>query len=377
MKSALLLVTSLTALLLLPGCGEESPEVEAREETTIDTLTLTVTDTIGVLVGDSTQEFATLLKVRFDRQGNIFAMDGQKATLSVFSPECERLRTIGHLGSGPGEFQFPSGFAFLRQGGLVVSDYGGHALCFFDSSFEYDSCIAGFSPVAPVEPVTGPGGSFVAGCLDLRVTDEGYAGTSDLGRYTGEGMDPEYIYRSYPLIIEFTESNGEVRVNVQNVDCVWEADSAGSVFFAVRVDSTYCVELFEPDGSAGVVVEKDWERIAKTPEEMAEGSLNEGMSRTDDGTTSIRREVVEDVDPYHLAIGTLNVDSEGNVWVGQGYTSTPTFEVYDREGNLLRIVTIPDLKGVRGLRYCFMGGMLAYDYAPLDYPKIYLLEHAN
>ncbi len=27
-----------------------------------------------------------------------------------------------------------------------------------------------------------------------------------------------------------------------------------------------------------------------------------------------------------------------------------------------------------GLRFCFQGGYLAYDYAPLDYPKVYLLD---
>ncbi len=29
---------------------------------------------------------------------------------------------------------------------------------------------------------------------------------------------------------------------------------------------------------------------------------------------------------------------------------------------------------VRGLRFCFQGGFLAYDYARLDYPKVYLLD---
>ncbi len=107
---------------------------------------------------------------------------------------------------------------------------------------------------------------------------------------------------------------------------------------------------------------------------MAEGMLNEGLSRSDEGSTTVRREEIEDVDPFHLAIGTLSTDWNGNVWVGQGYTSIPTFEVYDEAGALLKVVTIPDLEGVRGLRFCFLNGMLAYDYAPIDYPKIYLLD---
>lgn len=340
----------------------------------IDTLALAVTDTIGVLFGDTTLEFASLNCVRFDEQGNIFALDGRKATLKVFSLEGELLKTIGRIGSGPGEFQYPTGFAFLRDGGLLVSDFGGSALVFFDSTYTFDYQIPGFFPVAPVEPVTGPGNTFIGGSLDLQQDENGYYGTSFLGRYSGECMDPELIYRSYPLIISFGIANGEESVNVENADCVWESGLNGTVYLAVRSDSTYCVERFDPDAAATVIVEREWERIPKSEEEMAEGILNEGLSRHDDGSTTVRREEVEDVDPNHLAIETLNTDQDGNVWVGQGYTSTPTFEVYDPEGSLLRVVTIPELDGVRGLRFCFMGEMLAYDYAPIDYPKIYILE---
>jgi hypothetical protein len=163
-------------------------------------------------------------------------------------------------------------------------------------------------------------------------------------------------------------------VNVNNADCVWDSDHDGVVVFAVRSDSTYCVEMFDIEGNTTVIVEKAWERIAKTEEELALGELNESMSRSDDGGTVVRREEAEDVAPYHIAISTLNFDTEGNIWVGQGYSSVPTFEVYDMEGNRLKIVKIPELEGVRGLRFCFQGGSLAYDYAPLDYPKVYLLD---
>ncbi|MBN1435344.1 hypothetical protein JW921_11325 [Candidatus Fermentibacterales bacterium] len=374
MRHALSPIGVAIGALLAAGCGEQPRAVAEVEGTTVDTLSLAVIDTIGVLTGDSTQEFGTVLKARFGPDGNICAVDGLKATLGVFSRDGELLRTIGGLGSGPGEFNFPSGFAFLRDGGMVVTDYGGHQLSFFDSSYAYEYRLEGFTPVAPVDPATGPGNTFVAGSLDLQVDEDGYYGTSDLGRYTGEGMEPEHVYRSYPLMIELRVVDGEQSVNVQNVDCVWDTDASGNVFFAVRSDSTCCVEVLGPDGTSSVIVEKEWERVAKTPEELAEGALNMGMSRSDDGTTTVRREEVEDVEPYHLAISTINADDAGNVWVGQGYTGVPAFEVYDASGTLLRVVTIPELEGVRELRFCFVGGMLAYDFAPVDYPKIYLLE---
>lgn len=378
MRHILILVSVLVFTWFLAGCGEQPiEEITSTDEITVDTIALVVTDTIGVFTGDSTREFGTLHRVRIDDQGNIFALDGMKARITIFSPGSEVIRTIGRSGSGPGEFQFPTGFAFLRNGGLVVNDFGGHTLSFFDESFTFDSCITGFYPIAPVELVTGPGNTFVGGNLDLQGGGEGYSGTSFLGRYTGDGMDPEFIYRSYPLVIEVRGEGEDMNVNVQNVDCVWESDAEGNIYFAVRSDSSYHVELFQPDGAVSTIVEKEWERITKTEEELAIGDINEGLSRTDEGATTVRREEIEEINPYHLAIGTLSVDDDGNVWVSQDYALTPTFEVYDNQGTLLRVVTIPDLEGVRGLRYCFTGGMLAYDYAPLDYPKIYMLEYRD
>jgi hypothetical protein len=187
-------------------------------------------------------------------------------------------------------------------------------------------------------------------------------------------MDPEYVYRSYPLTIEVRGEGEDANVNVRNVDCVWESDPEGNVYFAVRSDSTYHVERFGTDGSVATIVEKPWERIAKTEEELALGELNEGLSRSDEGETTVRRGEALDVHPYHMAIGSLSTDLDGNVWVSQDYAWVPTLEVYDSSGTLLKVVTIPGLEGVKGLRFCFSGGMLAYDYAPLDYPKIYLLS---
>jgi hypothetical protein len=319
-------------------------------------------------------EFGTLLKVRFDDQGNIFALDGLKGRISVFSGrDGGFLECIGRKGSGPGEYNYPSGFAFLGNGGMVISDFGAHLLTFLDSTYSYQYSITGFSPVVPVDPTAGPGDTFIGGCLSLSADEEGYSGTSFLGRFDGSGTEPEYIYRSYPLVIEYRYDEGEQTVNVTNADCVWDSYLDGVVALAVRSDSTYCVELFDTDGNSRIIAEREWTRIAKTEEELALGELNESMSRSDEGGTVVRREEAEEVHTFHMAISTLNFDSMGNIWVGQGYTSMPTFEVYDREGQLLRVVTIPELEGVRGLRFCFLGGSLAYDYAPLDYPKIYLL----
>ncbi len=79
----------------------------------------------------------------------------------------------------------------------------------------------------------------------------------------------------------------------------------------------------------------------------------------------------------HLAISGLFVDDRDNIWVAQGYTAVPTFEIYSPAGELEGYAVIPELEGVTQLRYCLKNGMLAFDYGPVDYPKIYVLEAAG
>lgn len=68
------------------------------------------------------------------------------------------------------------------------------------------------------------------------------------------------------------------------------------------------------------------------------------------------------------------MDCNGDIWVGQGYTSIPTFEVYSPDGELLYVAVIPEPDGAEGVEYCFRNGYLAYDRQPVDYPKVYMLE---
>lgn len=362
------------SLSVFLACGNQNADSapSAGPSSSQDTLYLSVTDTIGVLMGDSIREFGSLADVQFDGNGNILALDAIKGRITIFDSSLEFTRFVGRHGSGPGEFQYPNCFGQLTDGRLIVPDFSGSTATFFDSLYNYESQLAGFPLVPPMYPCPGPDGSYYAGCLSIDMEIEGDLPTGDsfLGLYTS-GKTPDTILVSFPLSITI-DNQGDV--NVDNVDVVWDSDSRGNLFWAVRDGESYSIQGLTPLGEVIFTVEKSWEPIEKTEEELQEEVFSEGLSRSDEGESTVRRDDITQTYPYHLAIAGLYVDGDDNLWVEQGYTDTPTFEIYSSRGEFLRTAVIPDLAGLNQLQYCVNGGMLAYDFGPTDYPKIYILS---
>lgn len=366
----------LTGMLLVFGCeNAEISSNEAGADGGSDFLTLSVSDTIGVLMGDSLREFGSLADVEFDSHGNILALDAMKGRISIFNSSLEFVEFIGRHGAGPGEFQYPNCFAQLTDGTIVVSDFSGATVTSFDVDNRFIDRLAGFALVPPMYPVAGPGGSYYAGNIAIDTSVEGDLPTGDsfLGLYRG-GIEPEIVLASYPLDIQIGDDGD---VNVDNVDVVWDSDSRGNLFYAVSDGVSYAVYGVTAQGEEILTIEKDWEPVAKTDEEFQEEFYTEGLSRSDEGESTVNRNERSDQYPYHIAIDGIYIDDEDLIWVEQGYTDVPTFEVYSTEGELQKVVTIPELAGVKQLVYCFQDGMLAFDFGPSDYPKIYLLESGS
>ena len=358
-------------LLALLACNDESTPQMTEGGETLDTLVLCVHDTIGVLVGDTLMEFGNITDVHFSGEGNIMLLDAMKSRISTFSAQGDCIETIGRNGSGPGEFQYPTSFTELSDGRLLVSDYSGGTVSFFDRNHEFCSIVNGFFPLPPLHPTPGIDGTYYARCLDYRQGEIGElpCGECFLGCFS-DSSEPDFILVSHPLIISITE---EGNARAQFPEMFWDSDNSGNIFCAACNDSTYAVIGMNSSGEEILHIEKNWERVEKTPEELEQSIYSEVLAKGYDGDATVHRNDSVDPHPYHNAINGLYVDEQNRIWVEQGYTAIPTFEVYSPEGGLEYFVTIPALEGVGQLRYCFKNGFLAYDVAPEDYPKVYLL----
>ena len=104
---------------------------------------------VGVLEGESWEMFGQVGRIAFDAEGNLYVFDGTSGPsefrgvslmrsgdvrVLVFDAAGRFVREFGSSGQGPGEFNQPMGFAVLRDGTVVVSDFGHRAYQLFDAS---------------------------------------------------------------------------------------------------------------------------------------------------------------------------------------------------------------------------------------------------
>ena len=98
---------------------------------------------VGVLDGEPWEMFATVPKIAFDAQGNLYVFDRAPGVhnadlrIVIFDRSGAFVREFGSEGEGPGEFREPGNFAVLRDGTIVVGDTGHRAYQLFDPSGEF------------------------------------------------------------------------------------------------------------------------------------------------------------------------------------------------------------------------------------------------
>lgn len=195
-RSALLCYSLLVTALAAPSTlrAQEIVEVTGRDQP-MDRQFEEVYS-VGVLEGESWEMFGQVNKVAFDAEGNLFVFDGpgsRSVRVLVFDSTGGFLHEFGTPGQGPGEFDFPVGFAVLRDGTTVVRDLGHRAYQLFDVSGQYLRMVrtsdspggVASSPAIQADP---RGGAVFAGGLGTNVS-----------LFGGEGGAPATPPKSRPV----------------------------------------------------------------------------------------------------------------------------------------------------------------------------------
>ena len=97
---------------------------------------------VGAVDGEPWELFASIERVAFDEQGNLYVFDEGGDLLDtdlrivVFDRSGAFVREFGRAGEGPGEFRSPSSYGVMRNGITVVGDRGHEAYHLFDASGE-------------------------------------------------------------------------------------------------------------------------------------------------------------------------------------------------------------------------------------------------
>ena len=99
---------------------------------------------VGVPYGEEWETFATVRKVAFDADGNLYVFDawaGNDLRIVVFDRSGAFVREFGTSGEGPGEFKFPTSYGVMRDGTAVVRDLGHQSYHIFDPSGAFERMV--------------------------------------------------------------------------------------------------------------------------------------------------------------------------------------------------------------------------------------------
>lgn len=384
----------LFSLALSAGCGGQ-PEENGAEGTGngAETLTgaedveyslpeadfyLTVLDSIGVELGDSNYVFGQLAWADLTVDDEIAVLDIQKFRISIFTTEGEFVRSIGRQGSGPGEFMLPSGMAFFPPAeengtmdqpapGLVVCDAMGGKLVYFDTDLEYLMDVQGFFP-APPAVLAGVGGGAVVGMKPEFLQDETgmYMGFT-IARWEMGETEPSVVYFESMSLFDPSDLS-----TMQDDIVNFGASPEGLVLTAPLSTETYTYTLWSPDGEEiFTFVDEDYERVPKTQSEieleaqminarMVQQGMPESMANWEP-------------DPYRSAVGGLGFDGMDRIWVTRGTTRTPSFDVFDLQGNLLFTAAMDAGERAMSWQAVVREDMfIAFDADPELYPQVFI-----
>ncbi|MCD4774570.1 MAG: 6-bladed beta-propeller [Candidatus Aegiribacteria sp.] len=372
--SAVIISLALT-VMTVSGCGEdtepETPDDISAPET-LDTLTVAVTDTIGIEMGDSSYVFGMLMEVAHGSAGEIIALDMNRSCISIFSPEGEFIGSIGSPGPGPGEFLIPMDFAVMSDGGVAVSDAIARNISFFDNEGTFQKTLDGFFPTPPMSIEGCPDGGFIGQSMSMVMSGETMDASMQLCKYT-DSIEADLTFFSKPIEMDF--SGGDHSSFQRGPEFDFAVGPDGSVFVAEISDTLFAVSGYSPDGEEFFTLMEERERIPLTQEEIDAGSLTMSIMVTD-GEASAGMDRVENVYPWRNVIASIGIDAEKRIWVEMAGTDAPVFRVYDYSGTPL-FVAVTDVEFTPVTRPSFMidaGGILAFDSDPMDYPKIYSFQ---
>lgn len=224
--------------------------------------------TVGSDVGEDWELFSGVVAVAFDAAGSLYILDRDNGRIMVVDPEGRKLRQIGRKGGGPGELQFPTGLAVVRDGRVVVSDAARASLSVFDpdGSFVYTLPLNGRGLAMPGLRADTDGGVVFAGS-QMGMAGPGHSlepldHVPILARGPGVGDSTRVVFRApspRPQVTARSPAAGRTTVVVEPPPTFspavhWAPVAGGGL--AVAYEADWRVHLLDGSGQVVRVLER-------------------------------------------------------------------------------------------------------------------------
>jgi len=368
-----LLIGVITAGMVIIACGggEEVPQ-EQTDSGGTGFRTLTIVDSIGIEMGDSSYVLGAIEGIAHDTSGSILVLDRSSACIKVYDGQGDFLEQIGRRGAAPGELENPISFAILGDGRICVIDPWRGGFLTYNPDHTFQKLAVSYTNNTPALCRGLNDSGFVAGQVSYDNVDGAITAHVRMLRYDLQ-HEPSHVYMENEFLVDFMDLS-----NTLEKTLFWGSftgDRDGNVYFALMEPDIYEITGIREDGTQFMTAIHDMEQVAKTDQEKAdEEAWVLAKLRGWDANWGVEDYIPQ---PYRNQIRQLGVDGQGRLWALRGTREDPTFDVFDSQsGEFLFTAVLPDM-GYQGLFLNFTiddGGILAYSENPADFPKVYMIE---
>lgn len=355
-------------LVLMTGC---ETDVDTALFTEVDSLRLIPVDTIGVLMGDSTEMFGNIFDATILPSGDLVVVDILKRCASVFDSRGQFIRQIGRPGSGPGEFQHAPTYVLWLPGSELIairedvtSDWLTYSAqgefidrrdlaenMIMDIVFPDDSTAVHYTMGVEWNTLDV---SYSVQCIDTDTREP----VSDILVYE-RPMEPSSDF--IPGYVMLAGGNGNLylsRANSQHWSVEVYSRDGELLNTLERTDVTERQHVIQPESEEATPVIPGIEPFTI----MTAGENGLSMTKTTN--------LPED----HPIISALAIDSEGRLWSRRGGFPGNTWDISDTEGNRIAVVDVALPDSVCHNLIVNPYGFIAIDNRGSDFHRVYIME---
>jgi len=345
MTSRLVLILILVLVCVSASSAFERVDNPSEPRDGFETLSLSEVWRVGGEDDDTI--FGLVPRVETDSGGNVYILDSQMCTVSVFDRGGTFLHTLFREGEGPGEVVAPRDMMVMGDGrvGLIQEFPGGVSFVNADGS---------------------PAGRIKVGGTDGSVSSlTGCQASGDMILLTGthrpQSTDPSISVRNNYLerlgvdgrtIAQFAVNHTHYDftdfrfIEREHMPSFWFCFTAGpdGVVYVLPDRDRYAIETYAPDGTPLRVISRAYEPLERTETEFQQmvGLVESAMSGVPFETTI---EMERSAGVMNTLNRSLQVHADGSLWVlsSRGIRSRLTgvmsvFDVFDQKGVFVRQV---------------------------------------
>ncbi len=312
---------------------------------------------VGVAEGEDEFMLPGIAGLATTPDGRIFVLGPGEDRVRAYNADGTWSHWIARPGQGPGELDLASSLSLGSDGNLWVSNVRRLRMSIYTPAGEHVRDIP-FPGAPPLLTQTTPGG-FMGLYVNQRVSDDRkmLSMTFALRKFSAEG---DSLGTLFSTDLEMEVLNMQLG-GLQDQMPLYTQDDQSRVWQVRARTDVYEINVFGPDGTLERVVEKDFQPLPKTQEEIQyeKDLVMRAIARQAGGQLPPGMNIDYEPNPNRPATGLPYWDPQGLIWLSVGVASGPernSLDLFDREGQFLQRVT---LEGVSAPAFlCFQGDRL-------------------